>query len=175
VKHLEEQTLLDYWLEGAEADAVEEHVLGCQACAQRLKTMVPIATAMTGLVAEAPPPVLSRAQLDELKATGASIEEMTVPTFGEVLWKHQGHRMLVPHVHIGANREGEIDVEYCKADGEVISMYPRAPWDRASGELILACDSHVALGHEAMRFRVRTRDARREMLADCVMRNVLRT
>jgi hypothetical protein len=175
VSHIPDRELVDHWLEGAGGDATDEHLLACDACSARLRALVSVLEGMRSLGRSAPPPVVLRADVNAMRARGVRVSERSVPLSGEIAWTIVDADVYVLAMTIGAERPATIEVEYCRADGERISVFPTAPFDRATGDVLIACDRHVAMGHQAVRIRVLdTSSGARTVLADCTLR-ALRT
>jgi hypothetical protein len=176
VSHIPDQELVDHWLEGVGGDAADEHLLACDACNARLQALVPVIEGMRGLGRGAPPPVVLRSDVDAMRARGVRVSEQSAPSSGDLAWAIVEADVYVLAMTTGAERPVAIDVEYCRADGERISVFPAAPFDRATGAVLIACDRHVATGHEAVRIRVLDASGRvRKVLADCTLRTVRTT
>ena len=77
VSPLADDRMVDYWSGGLvphEAEAVEEHVFSCAACAARLEAVASLATAMTSLARRGRiSGIISRATLNQLQRDGVRV------------------------------------------------------------------------------------------------------
>ncbi|MBI5256779.1 MAG: hypothetical protein HY855_09780 [Burkholderiales bacterium] len=88
VKHPSAATLLDYWLHDSDAattDAVDEHLMQCDACGQRLDDLVALGDGVrTAFRAGAVAAVTSAAFVRHLAAQGLKLREYRLPPEGSV-------------------------------------------------------------------------------------------
>lgn len=165
--------LLDYWLEGADAERVEEHLLACAACSDALRALVPVARALEDMRASVPAPIVSRPQVDELRARGVRVTEHRVASGGELAWTIDDAELFVLAVPVDLAGVEHVDLEYCTPDGEVMTIFPDAPLAADATEVLIACERHIAVAHDRIRFRLRGRGAAGpRLLADCQVRAV---
>ncbi len=128
---------------GDDADAVEEHLMGCSRCAGEIDRALGVVRAVRGML----PPVISAAQVAELRAAGLAVEEnafapgaRTEVTFGpgvDFLIHHLAGLDLAraERVHVTVRVEGS---------GEVLADDHFAPFDAERGEVLIACQRHFA-------------------------------
>jgi hypothetical protein len=76
----------------------------------------------------------------------------------------------VAHVPVAAAHSARVHVEFCTPEGFAYFRVNEAPFDAASGEIVVLCKSHVARNTGALRVRVVDDDAR--VLADVTIVNV---
>lgn len=137
-------TLVDYWahdLTPADADAVEEHVFACDACAAGYTRIGAIVGATRAMLM----PAIDAAQLAALRGAGlvvvenafrpAERREVVFPSGADLLIHRLGGLELA-----GAERVSlAVSVE---STGELLFEDPYAPFDPARGEVLIACQRH---------------------------------
>jgi Putative zinc-finger len=153
------EDLVGYWaddLDPAGIDRVEEHLMGCGACTAILARVAAIAGAVSALI----PPLVSAGQLAELRARGLRIVENPMSP-GE-------HRAVVfgREIDLLVHRLGGLDLENAESvrvtvssegTGQVFTDEPNAPFDRGSGEVLVACQRHFSVLPPDIVFEVRAR------------------
>lgn len=143
---LDSWTLVAYWaddLDAAEAEAVEEHVMGCADCAEASGRIA----AITEALRQVPPPVLSHAQVARMRARGWVIQDNPIAP-GEVCIGR-----VTPQLDVLLHRLGGLDL----VDGAKVTLrvaveqgdvplfdLDEVPFDAGSGELLVACHRHFA-------------------------------
>lgn len=142
--HLDWAHLVDYWagdLGAEDAAASEEHLFGCEACSQLSARVAAITETLRGQI----PMLLTPDLVAQLSARGLQIVEnpMRPGERREVLFP-QGADILL-------HRLGGLDLEHAtrvswqlrvESSGEVIGTIDDAPFDRARGEVLVACQKH---------------------------------
>jgi hypothetical protein len=138
--------LVDYWagdLAGAESDRVEEHLFACEACTAESERVARVAQAFHTAV----PAVVGADQVRELRARGLVVEENSVApgTRREAVFQpgvdiliHRLHGLdlaLAERVHLSVRVE---------STGDVLFEDHFAPFDRARGEVLVACQRHFS-------------------------------
>jgi len=137
------ETLVAYWadaLDEAELERVEEHLMGCATCTASSERIASVVSALRGII----PPVVDRARVEKLRASGVRLREGTFfpdqrvgvhfPADLEILI----HRLTgldlsdAEHVHVTVRSE---------STGQLLAEVPRAPFDAREGVLI-ACQQH---------------------------------
>ena len=156
---LSEALLIDYWsseLSPPEVERVEEHLLSCPRCSAESARVAAIALALRGMI----PPLLTGALLATLRARGLRIVENSFSP-GE---RHP--IVFEPDVDLMIHRLGGLDLARATSvdvtlrveeSGDVIFDLPGAPFDPASGELLLACQRHFAVFPPNLMVEVRAR------------------
>jgi hypothetical protein len=135
-------TLLAWWagdLAAAEADAVEEHLFGCDDCA---RASDPLARLVGGLV-ELVPPVVSRAHVRRLVERGMRIHETPVEADATARAVFAPELDFLVHVLRGDLARAErVDVDITKPDGTTTLALKGVPFDGRAGEVLIACQRH---------------------------------
>jgi anti-sigma factor RsiW len=153
--------LVDWWtgdLPEADLDHVEEHLLGCPRCAAEAERV----GAVVGALRDAIPTFVTRERVEALRARGLRIEEnVFAPGVRQqvvfrpdldLLIHRLGGLELADVVRVAVSAESE-------STGQRLVDLPEVPFDRAAGEVLVACQRHFrALPHDLL-FRVRARDA----------------
>lgn len=139
-----DERLVDYWageLEREELDALEDHLFACAACSARSARVAAVTEAMRGMV----PLLLDGARLAELRARGLRVVEGTF---------RPGERkpvVFAAGVDLLVHRLGGLDlaraervrvVLRAEQSGEPLVDVPFATFERASGEVLVACQRH---------------------------------
>jgi hypothetical protein len=82
VTRIPDETLVDYWYGGLstpQADAIEEHVFSCSACAARLEAVASLAGAITSLARQGRiGGIISRSTLNQLQRDGVRVRLYSV-------------------------------------------------------------------------------------------------
>jgi hypothetical protein len=151
------EDLVDYWaddLDPAALEIVEAHLMGCGACSERSAGVGAIAGAVGALI----PPLISAAQLGEMRARGLRIEENPISP---------GERKPVvfgPQIDLLIHRLRGLDLAAAESvrvtvsveeTGDILTEVPRAPFDRDAGEVLVACQRHFAALPPNIVFEVR--------------------
>lgn len=168
-----DQALVDFWIEGLDAERIEEHIVTCETCTRRMQALAPVMVGAYTLRESMPLPVLTRSQLVALRGRGVRVAERAAVPSGELAWEIDDADVFVLVVPVDLRDVDQVDIDYCKPDGEVMTVFPDAPIEQGDTEILIACDRHIATAHEAIRFRVRGMVAGVErVLADCRLRAV---
>ena len=144
---LEWAELVDHWagdLAPEVQDALDEHMLGCASC-NALSARV---AAITEALRAALPPVITAERLAALRARGLRVLENPM---------HPGERRevffprdvdLLIHRLSGHSLADATRVEFTLVDedtGDVMAHVEHAPFDVASGSVLVACQKHYAV------------------------------
>jgi len=152
--------IVDYLAGDADtdADAVEEHLMGCAACAAEAEQLERITRALAATL----PPVVSAAQVDALRARGLVVDENAFAPGQrtEVVFR-PGVDLLIHHLGGLALADAErvqvtVTVE---STGQLLADDLFAPFERASGEVLIACQRHFAVMPPDIQFHVRVHAA----------------
>ena len=140
------EELVAYWagdLPAARTDAIDEHLMGCGPCSEVSARVAAITETLRRLI----PPVIDHAHLARLRAGGARIAENPVlPGERRTVVFPSGVDLLI-------HRLGGLDLSEARSvsvtvlaetTGEVLMADPRAPFDPASGEVLIACQRHFS-------------------------------
>lgn len=136
--------LVDYWagdMELTRVDAIDEHLMGCGACSALSARVSAVTEALRVMI----PPVIDRARLETLRGGGYVIadntllpDERRIATFAaetDLLIHHLAGLDLSEAERVGIT----ISVE---ESGVVLMEVPAVPFDRESGEVLVACQRH---------------------------------
>lgn len=141
------ERLVEYWagdLDEAATDAVDEHLFSCEPCSTESARVARIAQAFRSQL----PVVVTSAQLAELKARGLVVEENEFTPGTRRAVTFERHVDLLVHHLVGLDLA---DVErvhlFVKSESrdEVLFEDPFAPFDRARGEILVACQRHFGM------------------------------
>lgn len=143
---LDSWTLVAYWaddLDTAAAEAVEDHVMECERCAEASGRIAEITEALR----QVPPPVLSHARVARLRERGAIIQDNPIAP-GEI---NTGR--VTPELDILLHRLGGLDlvvgshvtlrIAVERGDAPLFAI-EEVPFDSGTGELLVACHRHFA-------------------------------
>src|SRR4029077_11457890 len=130
-------------LDEAEVATVDEHLFGCDSCAaatQRLAKVV-------GTLREKLPFVISHAHRERLEAAGTRIAVTNVePTLDPTLRPSARFTpnvdLLVFALHGNVSTAGAVEVHIASPTGEPRYVLEDVPFDRQSGEVLIACQRH---------------------------------
>jgi hypothetical protein len=154
------ETLVAYWagdLEQAESDAVEEHVMGCASCTA---ASARVAAVSEGLRAQLPP-VLSQEGVAKLRARGVRIAD------NPVLPGERKPAVFTADIDVLLHRLGGLDLARAarvdvmvsvEETGDVIMQNFDVPFERDTGEVLVACVKHFSAFPPNIAFSVRARD-----------------
>ena len=139
------EQLVAYWSNDLDAEtqaSVEEHLFACDTCfanAQRLEKVVQAFRL-------GPPPVISQAEVDALRAQGLNlVENSFAPGQGETVTFAPGIDLLIHRLGgLDLSRADRVEVVVRSLQHGVIFEEPLAPFDRQRGEVLIACQRHFA-------------------------------
>jgi hypothetical protein len=139
------EQLVAYWSNDLDAEtqaSVEEHLFACDTCfanAQRLEKVVQAFRL-------GPPPVISQAEVDALRAQGLNlVENSFAPGQGETVTFAHGIDLLIHRLGgLDLSRADRVEVVVRSLQHGVIFEEPLAPFDRQRGEVLIACQRHFA-------------------------------
>jgi len=122
----------------AEAEHFEEHYFGCDACFRRV---VDIERAKQQL-ATSVPPLLTERRLEALTAE-RRLETVHVEPGARALIELGGDRSVgVWIMHAALADVSRVDLEARGESGDVVFAFNDVPFDRARGQVLLACQLH---------------------------------
>lgn len=140
--------LARFWLDDLpedEALALEEHAMDCAACYEGLRRLAEVGqTVRVVLATERLPPLPTPDQLIELRARLRLGIVHCAPGSTTTRPMERGTDGVVFVLHAELTGVDRIDVDICSPAGKSSLLLPDAPFDRNSGEVILACDRHTA-------------------------------
>jgi anti-sigma factor RsiW len=140
------ETLVALWageLDDREAATVDEHLFGCDACASTTERLAKV----VGALRDSLPFVISHAHRERLEAAGTRIEVTDVqPALDETL---RPSARFTPNVDLlvfalrgDVSSADRVDVEIASSTGEPRYVLENVPFDRKTGEVLIACQRH---------------------------------
>ena len=152
--------LVDYWagdLDGAESDRVEEHLFACEACTAESARVARVAQAFHTAI----PAVVGADELQELRARGLIVEENSVApgTRRDAIFR-PGVDILIHRLHgldLALAERVQLSIRI-ESTGAVLFEDHFAPFDRARGEVLVACQRHFSSLPPDVVFDVRAHD-----------------
>jgi hypothetical protein len=140
------ETLVAYWagdMPQAESDAVDAHLIGCATCATAAER---IAVITEGIRASISPFITAR-ELEAFRARGLRVEENPLRP-GErapVLFRRDVDLLVHRLRELDLSRAERVQVRVLsEKTGEVMMESPAAPFEAASGEVLIACQRHFS-------------------------------
>jgi hypothetical protein len=129
--------------EEAEAAAVDEHLFGCDACAAATERLAKVVGAMR----EKLPFVISHAHRVRLEGAGTRIavtgvEPTLDPTLRPMARFKPDVDLLVFALRGDVSSADRVDVEIASPTGEPRYVLEDVPFDRQTGEVLIACQRH---------------------------------
>ena len=152
--------LTDYWagdLEAAENDDIEEHMFGCAACTAELARVAHVVQSLRGTI----PAVVDEAALQALRDQGLAIDEnpVTAGTRREVTFRAGVDLLIHRLTGMDLSRAQRVEVIVrSESTGALLMEDHFAPFDRARGEVLIACQRHFALMPPDIVFDVHAHD-----------------
>lgn len=126
-------------LDADEGMKLEDHVFECDACAVAFDREGEMSAGLRAQI----PPVISHERLAALERAGLSVKKYAVPpgrtvevTFAADL------ALLINALPVSADDADRIDLTIADASGEPLLEIPAIPYDRGSGEVLIACQRH---------------------------------
>ncbi|HEU0029945.1 MAG TPA: hypothetical protein VFQ53_04875 [Kofleriaceae bacterium] len=144
---IDHERVVAYWtadLPASEVAAIEDHLFGCAACTRNAEAIARIVQVFRA----EPPPVISHADVERLRAAGVAIVENAFAPGARtpVVFVHEAD-LLVHHL-AGlplADAERVEVIVSAESDPRVMFHEPFAPFDRERGEVLIACQRHFEL------------------------------
>jgi anti-sigma factor RsiW len=136
--------LVLYWagdLALAQAEAIEEHLMGCESCSTESARVSGVVEGLRELI----PPVVSRAALDRLRARGMRIAENSfAPGRQSVVFPRDVDLLVHRLADFDLSQAGRVRVAVrIESTGDLLVEDVNAPFDVDDGVLI-ACQKHFA-------------------------------
>ena len=138
--------VVDYWagdLPEQDEAALEEHLLGCEACSARSARVASVSETLRGLI----PPIVTPEALAGLRQRGLRVLEHTM-TPGErkqVVFPAQVDLLIHRLAGLELAQAARVGFELrCESDGRVLMALEDVPFDREQGAVLLACQQHYA-------------------------------
>ena len=155
------EILVAYWagdLAPLEAETVEQHAMGCATCTGESARIAAITQAIAGQI----PPMIASETVAKLRARGVRIVDNPVrpgerkttlfPDDADVLLHRLGELDLLGASSVSVT----VKVE---ETGDILFHTDNAPFDRAAGEVLVACQKHFRAFPPNIVFEVLRRDA----------------
>lgn len=136
------ESLRRYFAADLDADRsarLEEHVFACDACAAAFDREGAMASALRGQIA----PVVSHERVATLARAGLAVKRYVVPPGRrvEVVFP-PGVSLLINALAVDADDAERIDLRITDVAGRPLLEVPGIPYDRGSGEVLIACQRH---------------------------------
>lgn len=140
--HVDFDQLCELWcgdIAGADADAIEAHVFGCDACGAAYTALGELCATLRTLI----PPVISHAHRDRLVAAGTRIRVTPVDAgvIADATFALDVD-LLVHALRGDLSRAERVDVAIVAPDGSERAHLERVPFDARTGEVLIACQRH---------------------------------
>ena len=140
--HLSMDTLLDYWLHDADAataDAVDEHLIACEACGESLDELIALGEGVrsafrAGMVSG----VTTGSFVRGVAAQGLKVREYRLPHNGSVNCSvAPDDQLLVAHLEVPLHGIERLDaVMQLSTEPGLVHKLPDIPFDAQSGEVL---------------------------------------
>jgi hypothetical protein len=162
------RALLDYWLDDdAPDDAVEEHLLGCDSCGERLRALVALGEGVRRLAGEgAVDMILAPSFLEQARRDGLRVREYRVSPGGRVdCTVTRADDLLVGRLTADFGDVSRVDLVALE-EGQPEHRIQDVPFGRDAAEVIVAPAMPMAraLGSRRIRFRLLSQEAEGERL-----------
>ena len=151
------ELLVEYWadeLDAVAVDQIDEHVMGCAECAAASARMAALREAVRQII----PTMLSRGQVEALRARGLRIVENPVRPETRELAVFGAQTDLLIH-RLGGLDFSRVETAHVtvsvESTGEVLTVEPDAPFERETGEILICCQRHFAIYPSNVAFDVR--------------------
>lgn len=148
------EQLVAYWTADSDAtEQIEEHVFACATCASELERV----QRLVAVFRDGLPPVISTEQLAALKAQGLTIVESSFePNKRREITFASTTDMMIHHLTgLSLADATRVMVTVRSESAGDVHEDPFAPFDRAKGEVLIACQKHFALFASDIVFDVR--------------------
>lgn len=136
------ETLVLLWsrdLAPEQAEKVEEHLFGCDSCSAASDRLGQLVGGLRELI----PPVISHAHRERLAAQGKHLVETAVDPGVDARARFApGVDLLIHMLRADLSRAERVDIEVFTQDGVSRAVLEHVPFDRQSGEVLVACQRH---------------------------------
>lgn len=133
------ETLRDYFagdLGPGEAGRLEDHVFACDACAAAFDREGAMSASLRAEI----PPVITHDKLAELQRAGLSLRRNVIAPGAAVDVRFSADlALLINALAVRADDADRVDLTIADASGRPLVEIPAIPYDRGSGEVLLAC------------------------------------
>lgn len=121
-EHVDAVDLMDYWLAalpGAEEEAIEEHLLACDVCGDRLREAIALAEALRGLARSGSLQVIvDESYIRRARASGMRVREYAPPSGAAVQCTVAiDDDLLVARLAVGVSMAARVDLSWCDLHG----------------------------------------------------------
>jgi hypothetical protein len=150
-----------YWAEDlapTDVDRLDEHLMGCATCSSASVGISAVTEALRAVV----PPFVDRARVDALRLRGYRVHENPLlPGDRKPVIFHADTDFLIHELRgLDLTNATAVDVVITVEEtGDVLIAEASAPFDRDSGEVLIACQRHFAAFPPNVVVEVRARDA----------------
>jgi hypothetical protein len=139
------EDLVAYWADELDAEAVDrvdEHVMGCATCSAESARVSAVTTAIRAMI----PPIIDHARLESIRAAGHVVRDnVLAPDVRRPAAFDASTDFLVHRLQIDLSRAAKVEVRVTvEESGATLLVEPSAPFDRDSGEILVACQRHFA-------------------------------
>jgi hypothetical protein len=155
------EELVAYWagdLAAAAVDRLDEHLMGCASCSAASARISAVTQALGALV----PPFVDHARVASLRALGRRIRENPIQPDErrEVVFEADLEFLIHQLGGLDLTNAQNVSV-FIKVEetGDVLVYEPSVPFDRDSGEVLIACQRHFAAFPPNVVIEVCARDA----------------
>lgn len=162
--HATSEQLVAYWADEPTDETLEDHLFACDACTRESERIARIVQAFRTSI----PPVVSRADVDALRARGTAIRENAfAPGVRTPARFERGVDLLVHRLAgLDLHAAERVDVTVRTESGQTLFVDAFAPFDRDRGEVLIACQRHFeAFGDPNVAFDVQIHTGERTTLA----------
>lgn len=138
------EALVDYWAGDVGADVVDatdDHLMGCGRCSALSARVSTVTEGMREMI----PPVIDHTRLVALHARGLVIAENVILPDERHTATFAADTDLLVHRLGGLDLQGALRVGVAivvEESGAVLLTVPSVPFDRAKGEVLIACQRH---------------------------------
>lgn len=136
------ETLVALWagdLVPEAADAVDVHLFSCDECAAASDQLGRLVAGLREVIL----PVISHARRDRLVASGTRVRQTMVDAGIQAEARFAPDIDLLIHVlRADLSRAERVDVDLVDENGTPRIQLPHVPFDRSSGEVLVACQRH---------------------------------
>jgi hypothetical protein len=157
MSHVSDEQLAAYWLDEIDqsaADALEEHVFACDACAAAWTRTRSVISELRELL----PPVISSARLAELQAKVAVLPQAVVAPGGQATVRFGGdNQHFLLRLQAELQYVERVDCRIEAPGGATLMEQPAVPFDREAGAVLLVCQRHFVGGGYPTRIHVHLR------------------
>jgi hypothetical protein len=151
------ETFVSYWagdLGATDSDELEAHVFACATCTAMSERIAAVTEKMRSLE----PAVITSARLSELRAAGRRIDDNHVAP-GERKRVVFAAQEIIVH-HLGGLELADVErvsvVVRSHQNGQVVTEFPSVPFDKSTGEVLIACQRHFSVFPPDIAFDVTT-------------------